>query len=178
MNIVCCVLMICRVMIKRAQGRKRFGRKNFKQRYFRLTTEDLTYSRTKGMCFIMWQNCVTTRGWLFLHCAVPVCLMLPGKEPLCCIPLDQILAVERLQEDSFKMKNMFQIVQPERALYIQVCELISVVCSCAISILTQWCLNKTVWQHFSVQCCPDAWQRVAVAWRSPHITRLSWWEQF
>jgi len=63
--------------------------------------------------------------------------MLSGKEPLCCIPLDQILAVERLQEDSFKMKNMFQIVQPERALYIQVCELISVVCSCAISILTQ-----------------------------------------
>ncbi|KAJ9588757.1 hypothetical protein L9F63_017944 [Diploptera punctata] len=78
------------VMIKRAQGRKRFGRKNFKQRYFRLTTQDLTYSKTKG------------------------------KEPLCCIPLDQILAVERLQEDSFKMKNMFQIVQPEqRALYIQ-----------------------------------------------------------
>lgn len=35
-------------MIKRAQGRKRFGRKNFKQRYFRLTTEDLTYSKTKG----------------------------------------------------------------------------------------------------------------------------------
>jgi len=63
--------------------------------------------------------------------------MLPGKEPLCCIPLDKILAVERLQEDSFKMKNMFQIVQPERALYIQVYELISVVCSCAISILTQ-----------------------------------------
>ncbi|XP_023709335.1 GTPase-activating protein isoform X3 [Cryptotermes secundus] len=78
-----------RVMIKRAQGRKRFGRKNFKQRYFRLTTQDLTYSKTKG------------------------------KEPLCCIPLDQILAVERLQEDSFKMKNMFQIIQPERALYIQ-----------------------------------------------------------
>ncbi|XP_067014375.2 ras GTPase-activating protein 3 isoform X2 [Anabrus simplex] len=78
------------VMIKRAQGRKRFGRKNFKQRYFRLTTQDLTYSKMKG------------------------------KEPLCCIPLDQILAVERLQEDSFKMKNMFQIVQPEhRALYIQ-----------------------------------------------------------
>ncbi|XP_063224525.1 GTPase-activating protein isoform X2 [Bacillus rossius redtenbacheri] len=83
-------------MIKRAQGRKRFGRKNFKQRYFRLTTQDLTYSKTKV--------CV----W---GCA--------GKDPLCCIPLDQILAVERLQEDSFKMKNMFQIVQPERALYIQ-----------------------------------------------------------
>lgn len=114
----------------------------------------------------MWQDCVTTRGWVFLHCAVPVCLMLAGKEPLCCIPLDRILAVERLQEDSFKMKNMFQIVQPERALYIQVCELISVACSCAILILTQLCLNKTVWPHFSVQCFPGAWQRFAVAWRS------------
>ncbi|KAI4481468.1 hypothetical protein M0804_009588 [Polistes exclamans] len=77
------------IMIKRAQGRKRFGRKNFKQRYFRLTTQDLTYSKTKG------------------------------KEPLCKIPLEEILAVERLHEDSFKMKNMFQIVQPQRALYVQ-----------------------------------------------------------
>lgn len=40
-------------MIKRAQGRKRFGRKNFKQRYFRLTTQDLTYSKTKGKCFLI-----------------------------------------------------------------------------------------------------------------------------
>ncbi|XP_076246616.1 ras GTPase activating protein 1 isoform X3 [Calliopsis andreniformis] len=78
-----------RVMIKRAQGRKRFGRKNFKQRYFRLTTQDLSYSKTKG------------------------------KEPLCKIPLEEILAVERLQEDSFKMKNMFQIIQSQRALYVQ-----------------------------------------------------------
>ncbi|XP_046607580.1 uncharacterized protein LOC124298935 [Neodiprion virginianus] len=78
-----------RVMIKRAQGRKRFGRKNFKQRYFRLTTQDLTYSKNKG------------------------------KEPLCKIPLREILAVERLHEDSFKMKNMFQIVQKQRALYVQ-----------------------------------------------------------
>ncbi|KOC63546.1 Ras GTPase-activating protein 3 [Habropoda laboriosa] len=77
------------VMIKRAQGRKRFGRKNFKQRYFRLTTQDLTYSKTKG------------------------------KEPLCTIPLEEILAVEKLQEDSFKMKNMFQIIQSQRALYVQ-----------------------------------------------------------
>lgn len=76
--------------MKRAQGRKRFGRKNFKQRYFRLTTQDLSYSKAKG------------------------------KEPLCCIPLSQILAVERLNEDSFKMKNMFQIIQSERRmLYVQ-----------------------------------------------------------
>ncbi|EEB14485.1 Ras GTPase-activating protein, putative [Pediculus humanus corporis] len=78
------------IMVKRAQGRKRFGRKNFKQRYFRLTTQDLSYSKAKG------------------------------KEPLCCIPLSQILAVERLNEDSFKMKNMFQIIQSERRmLYVQ-----------------------------------------------------------
>jgi len=43
-----CIFFFNRVMIKRAQGRKRFGRKNFKQRYFRLTTHDLTYSKTKG----------------------------------------------------------------------------------------------------------------------------------
>ncbi|CAH1118062.1 unnamed protein product [Phaedon cochleariae] len=77
------------LMIKRAQGRKRFGRKNFKQRYFRLTTQDLSYSKNRG------------------------------KDALCRIPLTNILAVERLAETSFKMKNMFQIVQPERALYVQ-----------------------------------------------------------
>lgn len=42
-----------------------------------------------------------------------------GREVLCKIPLSKILAVERLAEQSFKMKNMFQIVQPERALYVQ-----------------------------------------------------------
>lgn len=42
-----------------------------------------------------------------------------GKEALCKIPLSNILAVERLTERSFKMKNMFQILQPERALYVQ-----------------------------------------------------------
>ncbi|CAG9768279.1 unnamed protein product [Ceutorhynchus assimilis] len=77
------------LMIKRAQGRKRFGRKNFKQRYFKLTTQNLSYSKSRG------------------------------KEALCEIPLSNILAVERLAETSFKMKNMFQIVQPERALYVQ-----------------------------------------------------------
>lgn len=39
------------VLIKRAQGRKRFGRKNFKARYFRLTTQDLSYSKHKGKLF-------------------------------------------------------------------------------------------------------------------------------
>ncbi|XP_014254898.1 GTPase-activating protein [Cimex lectularius] len=76
-------------MIKRAQGRKRFGRKNFKQRYFTLTTHDLTYAKQKG------------------------------KEPLCKIPLSDILAVERVHHDSFRKSNMFQIVQPHRVLYVQ-----------------------------------------------------------
>uniref|UniRef100_A0A4W4FQE5 RAS p21 protein activator 3 n=1 Tax=Electrophorus electricus TaxID=8005 RepID=A0A4W4FQE5_ELEEL len=41
------------------------------------------------------------------------------KAALCSIPIENILAVERLEEESFKMKNMFQVIQPERALYIQ-----------------------------------------------------------
>ncbi|XP_051993227.1 ras GTPase-activating protein 3-like isoform X2 [Xyrauchen texanus] len=76
-------------MIKRAQGRKRFGLKNFKKRWFRLTNHEFTYHKTKG------------------------------EGALCSIPIENILAVERLEEESFKMKNMFQVIQPERALYIQ-----------------------------------------------------------
>ncbi|XP_015267245.1 PREDICTED: ras GTPase-activating protein 3 [Gekko japonicus] len=76
-------------MIKRAQGRKRFGMKNFKKRWFRLTNHEFTYQKSKG------------------------------DHPLCSIPIENILAVEKLEEESFKMKNMFQVIQPERALYIQ-----------------------------------------------------------
>lgn len=76
-------------MIKRAQGRNRFGMKNFKKRWFRLTNHEFTYHKTKG------------------------------ESALCSIPIENILAVERLEEESFKMKNMFQVIQPERALYIQ-----------------------------------------------------------
>ncbi|XP_048348520.1 ras GTPase-activating protein 3 isoform X2 [Sphaerodactylus townsendi] len=79
----------CRFMIKRAQGRKRFGMKNFKKRWFRLTNHEFTYQKSKG------------------------------DHPLCSIPIENILAVEKLEEESFKMKNMFQVIQPERALYIQ-----------------------------------------------------------
>ncbi|XP_065110110.1 ras GTPase-activating protein 3 isoform X2 [Paramisgurnus dabryanus] len=76
-------------MIKRAQGRNRFGLKNFKKRWFRLTNHEFTYHKAKG------------------------------DGALCSIPIENILAVERLEEESFKMKNMFQVIQPERALYIQ-----------------------------------------------------------
>ncbi|XP_018006365.1 ras GTPase-activating protein 3 [Hyalella azteca] len=77
------------VMIKRAQGRKKFGLKNFKTRFFRLNTRSLTYAKSKG------------------------------SGPLCIIPVEDILAVEPVQESSFKCKNMFQLVQPNRTLYIQ-----------------------------------------------------------
>lgn len=33
-------------------------------------------------------------------------LLLPGEGALCSIPIENILAVERLEEESFKMKNV------------------------------------------------------------------------
>ncbi|CAG5133611.1 unnamed protein product, partial [Candidula unifasciata] len=77
-------------LIKRAQGRKRFGLKNFKKRFFRLSNQTFSYSKHKG-----------------------------DKHNLFEIPVTDILAVERLEEESFKMKYMFQVVHAERALYIQ-----------------------------------------------------------
>ncbi|KAK6195833.1 hypothetical protein SNE40_001181 [Patella caerulea] len=76
-------------LIKRAQGRKKFGLKNFKKRYFCLSNQHLSYSKSKN------------------------------EKPLCVIPIEDILAVESLQEESFKMNYMFQVVQPQRALYVQ-----------------------------------------------------------
>lgn len=67
------------MMTKRSQGRRRFCRRNFKQRYFRLTTQSLSYAKSKG------------------------------KNPICDIPLSEILAVERLNERSFKLQNIFQV---------------------------------------------------------------------
>ena len=61
-------------MIKRAQGRKRFGLKNFKKRYFCLTNQTFSYSKNKG------------------------------DKPLFEMPVTDILAVEKLEEESFKMK--------------------------------------------------------------------------
>lgn len=66
-------------MTKRSQGRKLFGRHNFKQRYFRLTTQSLSYAKSKG------------------------------KKNICDIPLSEILGVEKLNERSFKMQNIFQV---------------------------------------------------------------------
>jgi len=85
------VLLKESVMTKRAQGRRRIGIgfRNFKKRYFCLNTQHFFYSKAKN------------------------------KRPLCRIPINEILAVEKLQEQSFKMKNMFQVVRKDRALYIQ-----------------------------------------------------------
>lgn len=68
-----------RMMTKHAQNRKRFGRRNFKQRYFRLTTHTLSYAKAKG------------------------------KRPICDIPLTELVAVERLEEKSFKLQNIFRV---------------------------------------------------------------------
>lgn len=68
-----------RMMTKHAQNRKRFGRRNFKQRYFRLTTQSLSYAKAKG------------------------------KRPICDIPLTELVAVERLEEKSFKLQNIIRV---------------------------------------------------------------------
>lgn len=67
------------MMLKRSQGRRRFCRNSFKQRFFRLTTQSLSYAKSRG------------------------------KNSFCDIPLSEILAVERLNERSFKMQNIFQV---------------------------------------------------------------------
>lgn len=76
----CLFASLDRMMTKHAQNRrKRFGRRNFKQRYFRLTTQSLSYSKAKG------------------------------KRPICDIPLTDLVAVEKLEERSFKMQNIFRV---------------------------------------------------------------------
>lgn len=77
------------MMTKRSQSRKRFGRRNFKQRYFRLTTQSFSYAKSKG------------------------------KRSICDIPLSEILAVERLNEKSFKLQNIFQVSEAEQQQHIE-----------------------------------------------------------
>ncbi|XP_037806059.1 GTPase-activating protein isoform X1 [Lucilia sericata] len=77
------------MMTKYPQCRKRFGRRPFKQRYFRLTTQSLSYAKSKG------------------------------KQTICDIPLAEIERVEQLNEKSFKMQNCFKIVRKERSLIVQ-----------------------------------------------------------
>uniref|UniRef100_A0A671LME0 Ras GTPase-activating protein 2-like n=1 Tax=Sinocyclocheilus anshuiensis TaxID=1608454 RepID=A0A671LME0_9TELE len=85
-----CVHMIFnREVHKRAQGRKRIGKKNFKKRWLRVTNQELSYHKQKG------------------------------KEALCVIPVKNILSVEKLEESAFNRKNMFQVIQSEKPLYVQ-----------------------------------------------------------
>nr|CAB3265446.1 ras GTPase-activating protein 3-like [Phallusia mammillata] len=75
-------------MVKRAQGRTfLLSRKNFKTRYFALTNYELSYRKNKS------------------------------SKPLCIIPVQEIIGVEKLQEESFRMGYMFQVIQPNRVLY-------------------------------------------------------------
>ncbi|XP_043927911.1 ras GTPase-activating protein 2-like [Protopterus annectens] len=76
-------------VFKRAQGRKRIGKKNFKKRWLRLTNKELTYHRQQG------------------------------KEALFSVPIRSIRGVERLSEDAFNRKNMYQVFYGEKILYIQ-----------------------------------------------------------
>lgn len=78
------VFMLCllffRVMIKRTQRPKRFMRNNMKKRHFRLTSCELSYSKSKS------------------------------KRLLCSIPLADIVAADIVTEvNNLKMNNMFQI---------------------------------------------------------------------
>ncbi|XP_077293823.1 ras GTPase activating protein 1 [Arctopsyche grandis] len=78
------------VMIKRTQRPKRFMRNNMKKRHFRLTSCELSYSKSKG------------------------------KRLLCSIPLADIVAADIVTEvNNLKMNNMFQIVYRDRTLYVQ-----------------------------------------------------------
>uniref|UniRef100_A0A1B0BAA2 GTPase-activating protein n=1 Tax=Glossina palpalis gambiensis TaxID=67801 RepID=A0A1B0BAA2_9MUSC len=77
------------IMTKYLQCRKRFGRRPFKQRYFRLTTQSLSYAKSKG------------------------------KQPICDIPLTEIERVEQLNDKNFKMQNCFKIIRKERSLIVQ-----------------------------------------------------------
>ncbi|XP_077344694.1 ras GTPase-activating protein 2 isoform X2 [Lithobates pipiens] len=74
---------------KRAQGRTRIGKKNFKKRWFSLTSREFSYHKQKD------------------------------KEAMFRIPIKNILAVEKLDENAFNKNNMFQVIYGEKPLYIQ-----------------------------------------------------------
>ena len=64
-----------RFLVKRSQGRHKGQRpKNFKKRYFVLTAKGLTYAKGRG------------------------------DSPLCTIPASNLLAVERVDDQTFNMK--------------------------------------------------------------------------
>uniref|UniRef100_A0A3B3S3H9 PH domain-containing protein n=1 Tax=Paramormyrops kingsleyae TaxID=1676925 RepID=A0A3B3S3H9_9TELE len=122
-------------MRKRAWGRKCCGLKSFQKKWFRLTNHEFIYRKNKGTvdvyCTSLFKPCIiyscnlcligNTVMQLFfnLHLALNPSPLPSGSGMLHRIPVENILAVERLEEESFNKKNMFQVIQPERTLYIQ-----------------------------------------------------------
>lgn len=76
-------------MLVKRSQGRKKGPKNFRKRFFCLNNKSLIYCKTKG------------------------------EAPLCSIPSQEMLAVERVDENAFGMKFMFQLMQPERILYMQ-----------------------------------------------------------
>ncbi|KAG2456311.1 RASA3 protein, partial [Polypterus senegalus] len=102
-------------MIKRAQGRKRFGMKNFKRRWFRLTNHEFTYHRSKAHHTQKQGNNVSTKTLLTSCRFVPQAAS--SKSVISGIPLRFPRTGRKDNPDCFYI--MFQVIQPERALYIQ-----------------------------------------------------------
>ncbi|OQR77075.1 GTPase-activating protein-like, partial [Tropilaelaps mercedesae] len=78
-------------LAKRAQGRNKLGLKQFKKRHFFLTAKALCYSKSKDVT------------------------QPPQGEVL----LEEVLGIERLREEAFKINNVIQVLQQSRILYIQ-----------------------------------------------------------
>lgn len=81
-------------LVKRGQGRQKSfmgmsvaGLKNFKKRFFVLSSEGLIYYKDRG------------------------------SDPLYRIHIENILGVERVDETTFGLEYMLQVIQPERVLY-------------------------------------------------------------
>eukprot|EP00731_Ephydatia_muelleri_P039265 Em1303g1a len=77
-------------LVKRSQRKKMIVTpKNFRKRYFCLTDKRLYYAKGKP------------------------------DVPLCTIRVEDILGVEQVDDDTFNMKFMFQVIQKDRILYVQ-----------------------------------------------------------
>lgn len=112
-------------MTKHAQNRKRFGRRNFKQRYFRLTTHSFSYGKAKG------------------------------KRPICDIPLTELVAVERHEERSFKMQNIFRVSYEsfsfdDESMYV---------CECVLQLPQCWVPACVLAWRGSMIHCSRRWMR-------------------
>lgn len=76
-----------------------------------LTRKEAGRNRSNKMCiYTILRISMTIITIQFVITSTVPCLMLflfpPGEGALCSIPIENILAVERLEEESFKMKNV------------------------------------------------------------------------